>query len=198
MKNVTLRLLYSSYAPLTHVVVAQGSLDSFKCFGALAESACTEENHALDGVKHPRLLRRIASARGDIRLDRMPRSLLDQMGSDLGITSVFGIAMTPFPMMRFIGDELVSLPGSSQYMKCAAVSLAMMSRPIDLDILTAIVKREAGHIFVKKKHCPDERCMLQGYFDFSEFVRRIVIPGLDFCEDCRDEIEGRVHRLILH
>ena len=106
--------------------------------------------------------------------------------------------MTPFPMIRFVGDELVSIPCSSQYMKCAAVSLAMVMRPYDLDILIAMVKREAGHIFVKKEHCPDGRCMLRAYSDFSEFVRLIVIPCLDFCEDCRDEMEGRIHRLILH
>ena len=81
MKNVTLRLLYSSYAPLQHVVVARGSMEPFTRLGALVESACIEEKRAFERVRHPRLLRRIASASGDVRLDRMPGASSTRSGA---------------------------------------------------------------------------------------------------------------------
>ena len=100
MKQVTLRFLYPSSVPLQHVLAAHSGLESFKRFGALAERVCSEENRAFDAVKNPRILRPIASASGDLRLDKLPRSFIDQINSDLGFTTVFGIAITPYCLTR--------------------------------------------------------------------------------------------------
>ena len=122
----------------------------------------------------------------------------------MGITNVFGIAVTPHSMLirsetpsssRVLHDLFI---GVGIYLGYAAVSLDALEHINTLrrNVLIAIVKHEAGKLFIRdEQECHSEMCIRHGVSGFQDFVARYTAPGMDFCSDCGHKLGETIERL---
>ena len=182
MKQVRLRLIYPFTISQKHVDAAEAALRPFRRAGALVESVCVDDDDAFKGVRNQKPLRSITSARGDIRLDTLPRGIL-------GASSLcFGIALTPHRMVKPEGGRMAMLSCSAEYMGYAALSLFRLSQPESPQILAAMAKRQAARLFIHGHRTG--ACIMS---DIQDFTDRFVMLG--FCNGCREGIEEKISRL---
>jgi len=194
IRQVKLRIIYPATAE-GHIATMKAALESFGHLGVMVESACIEEKDALRDVRYKRSLRSIASAQRPIHPERIKNSIIDQFNSDIGFTTVFGLAITPQPMLsmrserkagsRHIMKDLYA--GVGVYLGYAALSLEPLSHVESFrrEMLTSLARLKAGKLFIKDDgDCPRVRCLRHGVSDFDDFVSRHTDPRLDFCMDC--------------
>ena len=193
MENVRIRLIYSPNLAREHVEAAYAGLEPFKRFNALVEAACANESGAFKGVKHSRLLRRIALAKDDIFLDSVMTGRPDDK------RSVLGIAVTPHQMMLSAGSQEATC-GLGGYMSGAMVSICW---PLQLEnpnpVIAAMVKYQAGNLLFPREKGTTPACLnpcvMQENPDFLDFAQRALECGLDLCEDCAATIKSTIMRL---
>ena len=155
----------------------------FRKAGALVESVCVDDHGAFRGIRHQKTLRSIASARGDIRLDALPKGIFD------GPKDCFGIVLTPHRMLKPHGEKMAALSGSAEYLGFAAVSLYRLPQNESHKIVTAMVKRQAARLFILGG-CT-ENCLVRAASDLQDYVERFAMPP-DLCGFCTDKIEMRI------
>jgi len=193
MDRVRIRLIFPPTIAREHVEAAYAGLEPFRRFNALVEAACASDPGAFTQVRFSRLLRKIALAEEDIRLDSV------MTGSANDRRTIFGIAITPHHMM-LSSDSSETTLGLGGYLGAGLVSL---SWPLHLEepnpVIAAMVKYQAGQLLFprEKGTAPACRnpCMMQESPDFFEFVNQVFAGGLDFCGECASTIKSTIIRL---
>jgi len=199
MKEVRVRLLFHPSLGTPERLAALNGVKAFKKFGITYDcvDVMQRSRALLDDVKAGSRLREIVLAENPIAgIEDFRQPILDFIFDK----TIFGLGITPNPLKEHNGTGApenrigLSLPGCGGIVSTS--SMLELVKYLHLEIITASVEHELGHILGIKGHCNDEKCIMQANTSYGDFIRRFVVPALDFCRDCQARINAAVNRIV--
>ncbi|MEW6723275.1 MAG: hypothetical protein AB1324_08480 [Candidatus Micrarchaeota archaeon] len=198
------RLLFPNTVRQTEVAAARSALESFGRFGVTHDSI--QVDAAPGGmfwkVKHMEPVRKVKHGEKIHSIITNPGAVvvgpLDLQTESISCLwhdkDILGVGLTPWRIheAEVFPDEKSRRLGLSLFGHGALVSLFMireLGEGVRESAITLAIKHEVGHVFINRKgHCGNAGCLMQENENSRDFVERFVLPALDFCRECREEI----------